>query len=602
MKIKNKKYKAIDYIRIPIKVNPIMGILMIFLRIAVASIPSLQVLATSRFIDTAIDIFESGGMYRIYTSLIFIMILVAFSWISSMLLSFIKLRIELSMNKTFRTAVVEKRSRLAYKHIENNETWDLISRIGKNPSEQIMKGFRNLLNIVEYGVKIMGLMLLIVSQVWWVAIAIIGIAIPLLTLASKSGKLDYEAFSTAQKYKRKADYLKEVLSSRESVEERSLFGYTQEIANRWLNRFELARKIEYKAMKHNFLRMKTASILTAFLSMAIALVLLSPVNNGMITVGMYISLVTAAFNLVQQMSWQLSVVMQEYVKNKLYLKDLTRFSELEEIQGVDGLPDTSIQKIPFESIEFKNVYFSYPETEKKILNGLSMRLERNKQYAFVGKNGAGKTTITKLLTGLYDNYEGEILINDRNIRDFTQEELKAYFSVVYQDFAKYHLSLKENVLLGDCGGTKNQQIERDRVKRILTDLEIMDVVERLPKGIETSLGKLSEDGVDLSGGQWQRVAIARNLISKAPIHILDEPTAALDPVSESKLYKLFGKVSRGKTTILITHRLGAARIADEILVVNDGVIAECGCHEELITEDGIYAEMFKAQRSWYHEK
>lgn len=567
MEIENRRYRVFDYIRIPFIIVPVPIMCMAFLRFFAAAVPSLQVLATSRFIDTAVSVFKSGETTRIYTPLISIMVLVGLSWLSSMLLIFVKLRFNLKINEVWLTAVVKKRSRLAYRHIENNGTWELVARIGEDPSNQITKGFDNLLNIIEYVVKVISLLLIIVTQVWWVTIVIVAIAVPLFALASKSGEDDYEAYSDAESHRRRADYLKEVLSSRECVEERSLFGYSKGVDKMWSDRFDTARKIEYKAMKRNFIRMKTASIITALLSMAIALVLLTLVSSGKITVGMYISLVTAAFSLVQQMSWELSVVMQEYAKNKLYLRDLTEFSALEETSGADFLPDVSVTDMPFESLEFRNVYFTYPGTDRKILNGLSFRLEKNKQYAFVGRNGAGKTTVIKLLTGLYDNYEGEILVNGKNLRSFTQEQLKAYFSVVFQDFVKYNVSLKDNILLGYCRKTRKSDREEALVEKALDSVEMTEEVQRLPEGIDTPLGKLSEGGVDLSGGQWQRIAVARTLTSSAPIYVLDEPTASLDPISECKMYELFGKVSKGKSTILITHRLGAAKIADQILVV-----------------------------------
>lgn len=601
LEITNKTYKVADYIKIPLKVDPITVVIILAIKVFEAFIPCFQVLATSNFVDTAIDIFKNGEKARIYMSLFFIIVLIGLSWISSMILSFVKSHLSLRMNENIRIAVIKKRSVIAYEYIENNDTWDLISRVGENPSEQMLNGFNNLLNILEYLIKIMSLVFIITTQVWWIAIAIVLISIPLFSLSFKCGKIDYEAFSDSQKYLRKANYLKTILSSRECIEERTLFGYTNSIDKMWFDKYEMARKIEYNAEKRNFIRTKTASTITAFLSMTIALVLLVPIKSGKITVGMYMGLVGATFNLVKKMSWELSNVMQQYAKNKVYLKDLTEFSFLKEVKGSDGLPDVSIQKLPFESIEFKNVHFGYPGTERKILNGLSMRLEKNKQYAFVGKNGAGKTTITKLLTGLYDNYEGVILINGKNIKNFSQEQLKAYFSIVYQDFAKYQITIKDNVLLGNCGQSSWKDKQELLVKNALKSIEIGDYIDNLPNGINTSLGKLLEDGIDLSVGQWQRIAIARTLISNAPINILDEPTAALDPINESKVYSLFKKISKGKSTILITHRLGAARIADEILVIDKGVIAERGSHKELLNKKGIYAEMFEAQRSWYNE-
>lgn len=602
MEIENRKYTVMDYIKIPLKISPIAAILIVIFKIVVATIPSLQVLATSSFVDSAIDIFNNGNTSKIYMPLLLIMLCVSFSWLSSMFLSFIKQKLNLKVNEALDTAVVKKRCRLAYEHVEDNDTWDLISRVGDNTSEKIMEGFDNLLNIVDYIIRIGSLMLIIITQVWWVALAITALTLPLFSLSIKSGKVTYEAYEESKKYMRKADYLKEVLSSREHVEERALFGYSNAINNMWSDRFEAARKIEYKADKHIFIKLKIGSILIAFLAMSIALVLLPPVKSGKISVGMYMSLVSASFSLVYQMSWQFSLTMQQFSKNKLYLADFTEFASLREVNGSDNLPDTTVQNIPFEKIEFRNVSFAYPGTSRNILNGLSMVLEKNKQYAFVGINGAGKTTITKLLTGLYDNYEGEILINDKDIRTFSKESLKAYFSVVYQDFAKYEITLKDNILLSRLGQDIDEETSELLVKKSLMDMAMLEEVGKLPQGINTHLGKISEGSIDLSGGQWQRVTIARTLISSAPIYILDEPTAALDPISESKLYKLFGKVSKGKSSILITHRLGAARIADEILVVSDGAIAEKGSHLELMKKNGIYREMFDSQRSWYDEE
>lgn len=600
MIIENRKYKVADYVKIPLKIAPIHVICMILLRFFVAVLPSLLAMATSSFVDTAIDIFSNGEVFRIYPPLFKIIYLIGFSWISSTLLKFIDLKLNLRMNEVMHPAVIKKRSCLAYKHIENNETWELIARIGKDPSEQMINGLHNILDIVEYVVEITSILLLIASHVWWVSIAVVEISTPLFVLAFKSGKIDYEAFTDAEKYRRKADYLKEVLSSRENIEERALFGYTEAINKTWFDRYETARKIEYKTDKKIFIRTTTAGIITTFLSLAIALVLIVPAGNGQISVGLYMSLVTAAFNLIQKMSWQLSFVMKEYSKNKMYLIDFSAFSKLEETHGSDESPDTSVQEMIFESLEFKNVHFTYPRTDRKVLNGLSMKLERGRVYAFVGKNGAGKTTITKLLTGLYDNYEGEILVNGKNLRRFTQQQLKAYFSVVFQDFAKYYVTIMDNVILGNCG-EDSENDEKALVENVLKSVDMTESIKKMPKGIDTPLGKLTEDGTDLSLGQWQRIAIARNLISKAPVHILDEPTASLDPISERKIYELFRKVSEGKSTILITHRLGAARIADQILVVDEGIIAECGSHDELLQKNGLYSDMFKAQRSWYDE-
>jgi len=261
----------------------------------------------------------------------------------------------------------------------------------------------------------------------------------------------------------------------------------------------------------------------------------------------------------------------------------------------DALNEPDIEPLAFSTLEFRNVRFKYPGGEAFILDGLSFKLEAGRHYAFFGRNGAGKTTITKLLTGLYSGYNGEIFINGKELRAYPAGAVKALFSVVYQDFAKYYIPMKDNIRAGDIAG-----MDLDiRIQEVIQPAHLGDLVEELKDGLDTSLGKIKANGQDISGGQWQRIAIARSLLSRAPVKILDEPTAALDPVGESRVYEEFERLMAGKTTIFISHRLGSTKLADEILVIDGGKIAERGSHGELMAKAGQYAAMFEAQRSWY---
>jgi len=595
MIIQNKNYNLIDFITIPFNIVPIHTILRIVDRIICALIPSLQILVTASFLDTAIGIFnKTVAPDKIYLPMILLITIVAYQYIDGALMGFVQIKFGMRLNEQFRVAVVEKRAKLEYRHIENNDTWELINRVCGDPAGRISGGFDILLRMADMFIRTVSIMLILITQVWWVALVIISFSAPLLYIAIKSGKIEYEAFKEAAKHQRKAGYLQGVILGRENVEERTMFSYTDGINAKWYEKFEIARKITLKAQAKNFIKMKSASIITIFISLLITGVLISPLSTGAITIGMFIGLVTAAFSLVQMMSWELSQIAREMANNREYIKDLTAFSELSEKQDALALPDDEIQKAEFHSIEFKNVSFKYPDTETYILKDLSMLLEAKRQYAFVGVNGAGKTTLIKILTGLYDNFGGEILINNKSIREYSTSELKGLFSVVYQDFARYYITLKDNVALGNV-----LDVNDGKIKEALGTIELTEAIEKLPDGIDTYLGKIKEGGVDLSGGEWQRVAIARALVSNAPVYILDEPTASLDPLAESNVYEMFGRVSTGKSTIFITHRLGAAKLADEILVIDDGRVSEKGSHGELMNRDGMYAKMFESQRSWY---
>lgn len=589
-----RKYGFADFIRIPFLVCPFYTIIKISNQVITSLVPSIQVLVTAAFVDTALDIFQqTSEQTAIYLPLLGLMLIVAYQYLNWQFMSYINLKFEMRLTEVYRSDIAEKRARLEYRHIENNDTWDLINRTCAQPVEKINGGFNNLMSAANIVIRVGSLLVILMAQVWWAGLAIIAMSVPLFTLALKSGKEIYEENKEAQKFTRRADYLRSVLQGRDSVEERSLFGYTDAVNKKWHETYEAARKIDTEVTKKYYIRMKGSSLVTVILSLLIIAVLLFPLKSHAITVGMFMGLVTTTLNLIQMMSWELSDTMSELAKNLEYLKDLTAFCGLSETKGALELPEDS-SKMKFESIEFCHVSFRYPGTETDILKDFNLRMEGGRHYAFVGVNGAGKTTITKLLTGMYDNYEGGIFINGKELRTYTLGELKALFSVVYQDFAKYQISVHDNIALGDTLETKDENI-----KEAAAVIGLDPVIAALPDGYATPLGRIQENGVDLSGGQWQRVAIARTLYNPALVRILDEPTAALDPVAESNIYEMFGRISVGKSTIFITHRLGAARLADEIIVIDGGSVAEQGSHEELLAGNGIYAEMFEAQRSWY---
>lgn len=597
MVIKSREYGVSDILMIPLKCAPVLGTL-IGLQILVAGIvPTMQVVVTASFINTAISIVkDNADIGLIYPSLLAVVFLISYSWIADAIAKLAQVRMELVIREKFRTAVTEKRARLAYKHMENHEVWDLISRVSKTPETQIKTAFTDLLSMVSNVIQVVGILILLVTQVWWATLLILAFSIPLFMLAVKSGKANYTANREVTKYKRKYEYLTEVLTGREAVDERTLFGYGKKLGDIWHNQYETARKIAFKTERKWFIKMKTGSLITALISILIVFVLLNPVLSGVVTIGMFIALVNAVFGLVQMMSWQLTYSVDQLAKHREYLKDLTQFAGLDDIEGANEKP---IAPPPaFQFLEFKDVCFKYPGTENYILNRLSFRMEAGKHYAFVGINGSGKTTITKLLTGLYNDFEGDISINGKSISQYNQNEIKAFFSVVYQDFSKYSITMKDNIRVGNMNDIDDVNTA-EHLKYAIDRAGLSETIEKLPQGLDTPLGKIKVGGMDVSGGEWQRIAMARAVINPAPLRILDEPTAALDPLSESRLYEEFEQISKGITTIFISHRLGSTKLAHEIFVIGDGSMIENGTHHQLMNLNGVYSKMYESQRSWY---
>ena len=599
MKIERREYILKDFFLIPFKLSPGLVSLRVADKAVYALIPALQVLATAKFIDTAIDIYN-GARERgaIAFPLACLMLLIAHQYLTFALMGFVRAKTGVRLTAAFRTAVTEKRALLEYRHVENNETWDLIERVGKDPAGRLVGGLDILLRMGDIALRIGSVLAVLIAQVWWVALVIMCFSIPLLTLAVKSGKAHYESSKEAARHTRRAQYLQSALSGRDNVEERALFGYTGALNEKYRDKYQTAYKINMKAQRMRYIRIKTASLITVLVSVLISGVLIAPLGAGAISVGMFMGFVTATFGLAQSLSWELTYIAGELADHREYLRDLTAFARLSETEGAADAPARRPEEP--RCIEFKCVSFKYPGTDRPVLSNLSMKLYAKKHYAFVGVNGAGKTTITKLLTGLYDNYTGDIAIDGKNLREFTQAELKAMFTIVYQDFAKYQISLADSVGIGNVNGAGSDEGASDRgVLDALEALGLTEVAERRPEGVRAPIGKIIAGGEDLSGGEWQRVAIARSLVSGAPVRILDEPTASLDPVAESAVYEMYAKISAGKSTVFITHRLGAARLADEIFVISDGCVAEQGPHEELMEKNGLYARMFEAQRGWY---
>ena len=582
-----------DAVFIAFKASPVWAVLRFLLTLIQSLMPTVAMtFAMAGFIDTANAILQNERPHNdIYLPLFLMLLVLSILTTIGAVIALVTTRINLDISRKLKPAIVKKCASLEFKHIENSSSWELISRVSRDPVQAVMNGFNGFMQMQDITISIVGVLIVIVTQVWWAALIIIAFSTPMFWLSIRAGKKNYQASRDNEKYKRRAEYLDEVLTGRENIDERTLFGYSEHIGKRWMDQYEISRKRQLKVRARMFLITKGASLIQALIAVLVALTLINPVINGDLTAGMFLGIVTAAFNMIMQLGWKMSASLESISHVNEYMKDLTEFWDLSQAEGANLEPDP--EPIIFSKLEFRNVRFKYPTSEHYILDGLSFLLECGFHYAFVGKNGAGKTTIAKLLTGLYTEYEGEILINDKELRTYPASTIKALISVIYQDFAKYYISLKDNIILGDVADQK-------AVLRALPAMGLAGVdFAGLNDGYDTPLGKIKEGGQDLSGGQWQRVAIARSLISRAPIKILDEPTAALDPISESKLYNDFEKLMRGKTTLFISHRLGSTKLADQILVVDSGKIVEQGTHIELMELSGQYAEMFESQRNWY---
>ena len=594
MTLSSKTYKSIDALRLAFIASPACASLYTLLSLMQAVLPTAATaLATANFVDSAIAILRGGRPHGdIYIPLALLLLVLCLATTMGAVVQLVSSRVGLSLQRKLKPAVVGIHSALDFKHIENADSWELISRVSRDPVKSVMDGFGAFMQFMQIILSVASVLVLIVTQVWWTALIIIAFSTPMFRLSMRAGKKTYQAGRDAEKFNRRTDYLNEVLTGRENVDERTLFGYGGDIGGKWREQYESGRILQLKVTLRMFLVTKGSSLILTLISLLIALTLIGPVVSGDMSAGMFMGVLGAVFGMINIIGWRMSDSLENIARAGEYMKDMTAFVGLGEAAGALDMPDA--EPPVFHSLEFKNVRFKYPSGENFVLDGLSFSLAGGRHYAFVGRNGAGKTTIAKLLTGLYSEYEGEILINGGELRTYSAGTLKAMFSVVYQDFAKYYIPMRDNIALGDAAGRVSNGVES---AASLAGLD--ETIAGLQDGLDTPLGKIKDDGQDISSGQWQCVAIARSLISRAPVKMLDEPTAALDPIGESRVYGEFEKLMRGKTTVFISHRLGSTKLADEILVIDGGKVSERGTHEGLMAANGQYAEMFEAQRSWY---
>lgn len=590
MEVTNRKFALWDALRVPFECAPWQTISTAVLRIGVSLLQTVFVLVTAAFIDAALLAMDQGRSFAtVLGPLAGVVFVFAWQLLHGPLTSLSDASITNGLRGGMRTAIAAKRAKLAYWHLENQESWDLIERVSLKPEEKWREMMSDVLAGVTIVGQVLGVMVVLVTQVWWAGVVLLLAAIPLLRLSMRAGEKSYDAEREVTKIQRKYKYLGKVMTDRESVEERSLFGYTGAMDQTFQEQYEAARLKKHRVDRAGMIRMKTGGIACVVIALIVMFVLLQPVLAGAISVGMYMSLVIAIFNMVNMLSWSLGWQTKQWVKHRAFMQDMTAFAALSEETGALCLPGP----VSMDSLEFRDVVFAYPGTEQRILNGLSFTVRKGEHIAFVGANGAGKTTLTKLILGLYEPDAGEILLNGRPLSGYSPQERKGLCAVVFQDFTRYPVTLKENLLLGDLNAMDACLAEAVGLAGL------SDTVQRLPQGMDTPLGKLKEGGQDLSGGEWQRLAMARALVHPAPLRILDEPTAALDPIGESALYRQFERMSLGHATIFISHRLGSTQLADRIYVLEGGRVVETGSHEQLLAQGGLYAEMFESQRSWY---
>ena len=585
-----------DVIYIPFKCAKFEAFIIMIQKILVGLIPMAQIVLVTKFIDSVTKLVGGNGDYsQVIIPITMIGVLTAFNSISSGLVKLASVSLELKIKKKYRTSLVKKIAGLKYFYIENDESQNLISRVSKDIEKTIKDSYVNVLNFISALIKVGGIIVTIFYYSKISAVIIVGVCIPLFYVSVKGGTKIYEVSKEVAKDKRQSDYLAMILIDREVAYEKSLFGFTDNLSDKWFEINKVVIEKEYKANRDFWVNSNKTGVVIIIIASMISLMFIVPLKNGSITIGSFIAIANAMFAIRSYVGWQFANCVSIGTKHYKFYEELRIVLALDEEKDALECADTSIV---MKTLEFKNVSFKYDGTENYIFKDLSFKIEEGKHYSIVGANGSGKTTITKLITGLYSNFTGDILINGKSIREYRQSQIKGLTTLVYQDFARYFMSIKNNIEVGNIEKLNYDKFT-EKINEAIHLVGLSEKVKSLDNGIDTNLGKIKDDSIDLSGGQWQKIAMARSIVNGASLRILDEPTSALDPISESKVYESFEKISKDKTTVFISHRLGSTKIADVILVLENGILVEQGSHEKLIELEGTYAKMYEGQKEWY---
>lgn len=593
--LSKKNFRMLDYVSIPFSTCTLGYMAKVLRCVYAALFPVLNSLALADFVDTTVSIYDGKLPFdSIYFPLFCLIGLIILSYLQWQIMAFVNIYISNKMEFKYTNAFISRWTELEYECMEDPKTLDLISRVCNNPVNKLNYGFGTILDGVEIVVRILSFLITVSLYVWWAPIMLIIFIAPLSIVGIRCGEDTYETNVEVTQVERFSSYLDHLLRGKGVELERKIFDYTDFIEDKWDKAYDCSQKKRLDARK-KFYRKSTLGNIVSLMQSAIVIVfLLFLLDNGSISIGTFIGMTTVALSLFEGLAYNIIALGSDIIISKKNIEEINVFFNLP--YNKENRSKPLIDKVSFNCIEFDNVSFKYPNTDKYILKNFNLKIERGKCYAIIGINGVGKTTLIKLLLKLYENYDGRILIDGRDLHKIGLAEIKSMIAVVFQDFSRYYLSVAENVYVGNVN-----KKDINLLKKYLSDVGLDSLVDSLPEGVDTKLGRIYSDGIDLSGGEWQRLAIARALYSENQLLILDEPTASLDPIAEREFYSLFCKNISGKTSIIISHRLGITKACDEIIVINDGRVEEIGDHDELMQQNGLYTEMFNKQREWYGE-
>lgn len=408
-----------------------------------------------------------------------------------------------------------------------------------------------------------------------------------------------EAYINAE---RQGNYYRDLLSSRKHAKELRIFKLQNKFLQKWDKWYKEYTTSKYKFEVKATILSNISTIIQQFMTFGLTIYFLYLVYTGKLAVGEFVFLNSIMWSLTYSVGNIVNILSKDLAENYQYVERYENFTGKTSLSMLKNMSESN-SKInnnieEFKSLTFENVCYKYPHGHKNAVNNLNFTLKKGEVISILGYNGSGKSTFSKLMCGLLEDYTGTIKLNGKDIKNYDKESLYRYFGIGFQDFTRYSISLKENVAVGMIESFNDEK----HINKAIEKGNLQEVIKKLPGGADTILGKeYDKAGEDLSGGQWQRVILSRAYMGEPDVLILDEPTAAIDPIEEMRMLNQFKDIVKDKTALLISHRIGFARMSSRICIMDGGQIIESGTHEELLKLRGKYYELFTSQQELYKE-
>ena len=558
-------------------------------------LPSLQIQITSQIIQNAAEAIQRGHAPQLVRLAILFGVLQGGLMLISSLLGIGQQQFQALLQAKLANAIailiMEKAIELEIEHFEDDAFYDKLQRANRESSYRPYQIFWQMVTIGSQCVTLISVVVVLLYWNWWLGVLILLAPLPSVAAQIFYGHQGYKIERERTQQRRRLSYLQFLTTNAQAVKEIRLFRLGDYFVEQYKRLYDHFYRVDSDLIKRETRALVPFTILTNIVAAGAQITAISlTIASGQIgLLAGYMQAIAVVQNTIEALLWAVS----QLYENNLFVSDLFEFLDFaphQIAQGKRPVPERLVN-----GIEFRGVSFCYPGTSEIVLQDLNFFLKAGECVALVGHNGAGKTTLVKLLTRLYEPTTGQIFLDDIPLEEYDPLDVRRHMSIIFQDFMQYEMAVRENVGFGYIEELDNEE----RIRAATRESGANQVIEDLPQKYETILGRMFEKGHELSIGQWQKMALARAFMRRAPVVVLDEPTSSIDAESEAEIFSRLQQIAAGATTLLIAHRFSTVRMADRIIVIKQGKIIEDGTHQELLEKDGTYAHLFRLQAAGY---